>query len=171
MPTDHHHLDPDEDALVQLGYETEDVEFKSLGRSIVWFFAFVVFCGVAGVVIFFLFIGGGSIGGALNAMRNPPENTTPFVSRVPPSPNPLLQTNVTARTDIRDLRRQENMLLQGKPTWVDQSKGIVRLPIDRAIDLYLSQVAPNASKTTSIRSGAPPVGAQTESANPEAPAK
>lgn len=156
MPTDHH-LDPDEDALVQLGYETEDVEFKKLGRSIVWFFVFVVFCGVSGVIIFFLFIGG-SPAGAWNLLRNPPEQTAPFVNRIPASPNPLLQTNITARTDIRDLRRNENSLLQGGPSWVAKDKGVVRIPIDRAVDLYLARVAPNAPKTTSITSGAPPAG-------------
>lgn len=161
MPTDPHHLDPDENALAQLGYETEDIQYKSLGKSIVWFFGFVAFCGVAGVVIFFLFIGG-SPAGAWKAMTAPPDNTTPFVKRLPPENAPLLQTNTTARTDIRDLRRAENELLHGKPSWIDQSKGTIRIPVDQAIDLYLSRVAPNASKNTSIVSGTPPVGAPSE---------
>ncbi|HWA83004.1 MAG TPA: hypothetical protein VG820_06210 [Fimbriimonadaceae bacterium] len=158
MPTDPHHLDPDENELIKLGYETEDIQFKSLGKSIFWFFGFVVFCGVAGVVIFFLFLGG-SPAGAWKAMTSPPDNTTPVAKRLPPEPNPLLQTNVTARTDIRDLRRAENEILHGKAAWVDQSKGLARIPIDQAIDLYLSKVAPNASKDTTMTSGAPPVGA------------
>ena len=159
MPTDPH-LDPEEDALVQLGYETEDVEYKSLGRSIGWFFMFVAFCGVAGVAIFGYFIG-------WDRLRNPPEDTSPFVSRIPASPNPLLQTNVTARTDIRDLRREENLLLHGKPTWADQSKGEVRIPIEKAVDLYLSRVAPNASKNTTITSGTPPVGTEAPVITPD----
>jgi hypothetical protein len=149
MPTDHH-LDPDEDALVQLGYETEDVEYKKLGRSVIWFFMFVIFCGVAGVVIFGLFIG-------FDNLRKPAENTAPFVNRTPKSPNPLLQTNVTARTDLNELRVREAELLQGNASWADKDKGIVRLPIDKAMDIYLSRVAPNAPKETTITSGAPPV--------------
>src|SRR5690242_13416356 len=130
MPTDPHHLDPEENALAQLGYETEDIQYKSLGKSIVWFFGFVIFCGVAGVLIFGYFIGPANL-------LNPPENTTPFVKRLPPENAPLLQTNTTARTDIRDLRRAENELLHGKPSWIDQSKGTVRIPIDQAMDLYV----------------------------------
>jgi hypothetical protein len=149
MPTDHH-LDPDEDALVQLGYETEDVEYKKLAKSVMYFFVFVVFCGVAGVAIFGYFIG-------FNKLTNPPEQTSPFVSRVPPQDTPLLQTNETNRTDIRDLRKEESELLHGAPSWVDKDKGIVRIPIDQAIDKYLSQVAPNAPTATTIKSGTPPV--------------
>jgi hypothetical protein len=158
MPTDHH-LDPDEDALVQLGYETEDVEYKKLGKSVIWFFGFVAFCGVAGVAIFGMMIGDGSISGGIHALRTPPEDTAPFVNRLPKAPNPVLQTNLTARTDIRDLRVREAELLQGNPSWTDKDKGVVRLPIDKAIDLYISRVAPNSPKDTTITSGAPPVSA------------
>lgn len=156
MPTDHH-LDPEEDALVQLGYETEDVEYKKLAKSIGWFFGFVVFCGVSGVIIFFLLMSNGSFGGAWDRLKAPPSDTAPFVSRMPPEGSPLLQTNTTARTDIRDLRREESELLHGDPTWVDKDKGVVRIPVEKAIDMYLSRVAPNASKDTTITSGAPPL--------------
>jgi len=150
MPTDHH-LEPEEDALVKMGYEVEDVQFKSLGKSVLWFFAFVAFCGVSGYLIFGYYIG-------FDKLKNPPEDTAPFVSRIPPSPNPLLQTNETEKSDIRDLRAKENAILYGKPGWVDKGKGLVRIPIDQAIDLYLSKVAPNASKETTLPSGLPPVG-------------
>lgn len=149
MRTDSH-LDPDEDALVELGYETEDVEYKTLGRSVGYFFAFVAFCGVAGVVIFGSFIG-------WDKLFHPGQDTTPFATRMPGGQNPLLQTNVTARTDIRDLRRDESAKLNDPPSWEDKDKGVVRIPIDKAIDLYLSRVAPNASKKTTIASGTPPV--------------
>lgn len=171
MPTDHH-LDPDEDALAQMGYELEDVEFKSLGRSIFWFFGFVAFCGIAGVIIFFLFLSGGSPSGALNLFMKPPENTAPFVSRIPASPNPLLQTGFTAKSDIRDLRQNENTLLQGKPTWVDQGKGVVRIPVAKAMDLYLQRIGSNPSQATTITSGAPPVDTgSAEGTEGEAPPK
>ncbi len=155
MPTDHHHLDPDEDALVKMGYELEDVQFKALGKSVIWFFAFVAFCGVAGVAVFVYFIGPSN-------WSNPPETTTPFVSRIPGYPNPLLQTNETARSDIKDLRTKENEFLHGKPSWVDRTKGTARIPIDQAIDMFLSKTAPNAPKETTIESGAPPVGVPKE---------
>jgi hypothetical protein len=149
MRTDHH-LDPDENALAQMGYETEDIEYRGLGKSLVWFFGFVAFCGVAGLLVFGAFIG-------FDNLANPPEITAPFVNRTPAKPNPLLQTNVTARTDIRDLRREENLLLHGNATWADKEKGAVRIPIERAVDLYLQRSGGDSSAPTSIASGAPPV--------------
>lgn len=150
MPTDHHqHLDPEEDALAKMGYELEDVDYKKLGRSIFWFFGFVVFCGVAGVIVFALFIGPDKI-------LDPPAQTSPFVRRLPSEPNPLLQTNITARTDIEHLRREENALLHEPPTWLDESKGIVRVPVDEAMDKFLRQAGADPNQKTTIQSGAPP---------------
>lgn len=170
MPTDPHQshpeLDAEENALAQLGYETEDVAYKSLARSIGWFFVFVIFCGVAGAVIFFLFIGG-SIGGAVKEFTRPNESTAPFVKRLPAEPNPLLQTNVTARTDIRDLRRGEEELLHGAPTFIDRSKGTVRIPIDRAMEIYLHHVGASTTAPTTIESGAPPQTGEAPLSNPE----
>ncbi|HTQ08609.1 MAG TPA: hypothetical protein VMI31_00915 [Fimbriimonadaceae bacterium] len=161
MPTDPH-LEPEDDALAKMGYEVEDVQFKSLGKSVIWFFAFVFFCGISGYLIFGYYIG-------FDKLKNPPADTTPFASRIPPSPNPLLQTNETAKSDIRDLRQKENAILYGKPAWVDKSKGIVRIPIDQAIDLYLSKIAPTASKQATMSNGMPPVGGSSDDTGGGAP--
>lgn len=155
MPTDPH-LDPEEDALAQMGYELEDVEFRSLGKSIAWFFGFVAFCGVAGVIVFFMFLGGPSPVGAWNAAMSAPGDTSPFVKHVPAQPNPLIQTNVTARTDIRDLRQGENAELYSVG-WVDKNKGVVHIPIDQAIDIYLKRMGQDPNQKATMATGAPPV--------------
>ena len=64
---------------------------------------------------------------------------------------------MTARTDIRDLRREESLLLHGAPTWVDKDKGVVRVPIDKAVDLYLQRMGASGNQPTTITSGSPPV--------------
>ncbi len=143
MPTDHEPENVPHDPLAKMGYELEDIEYKGLGRSIGWFFLFVAFCGAAGFIIFGFSIGWDKI------LEETPA-TAPFVKRIPSDPNPLLQTNVTARTDIRDLRRAENALLHGKPTYIDKDKGIVRIPVEKAIDMYSRQMAnaPTTATTT-----------------------
>lgn len=156
MPTDHH-LDPEEDALAKMGYELEDVDYKKLGKSIVWFFGFVIFCGVAGVIIFFLFLSGGSISEAWQVATKPPSDTSPLARRLPSEGNPLLQTNITTRTDIRDLRREESALLHGSPTWVNESKGVVRIPVEKAIEAYAQKMGASPTEKTTMKSGAPPV--------------
>lgn len=149
MSTNPHHLDPEEDALVKMGYELEDVDYKKLGKSMYWFFGFVIFCGVAGLGIFIAFIG-------LDKWRNPAGDTAPFVKRMPAAPNPLLQTNTTARTDISALRQEEIKLLHGAPTWLDESKGVVRIPIEQAMNKFVAEAGGDAHGKTTMTSGAPP---------------
>ncbi|HEX4347438.1 MAG TPA: hypothetical protein VHZ73_07685 [Vicinamibacterales bacterium] len=57
--------------------------------------------------------------------------------RLPPEPR--LQTN--PRGDLRELRDQEDDLLT-KYRWVDKSAGVVRVPIDRAMQLTLERGLP-----------------------------
>lgn len=57
--------------------------------------------------------------------------------RLPPEPR--LQTN--PRGDLRELRDQETDLLT-KYRWVDKNAGVVRIPIDRAMQLTLERGLP-----------------------------
>lgn len=58
-------------------------------------------------------------------------------TRLPPEPR--LQTN--PRQDLRDLRAQEDDLLNGYH-WVDRNAGVVHIPIDRAMKLTLQRGLP-----------------------------
>lgn len=57
--------------------------------------------------------------------------------RVPPEPR--LQTN--PRDDLRALREAEDVILGGY-AWVDKDKGVVRIPIDRAMQLTVQRGLP-----------------------------
>ena len=57
--------------------------------------------------------------------------------RLPPEPR--LQTN--PRGDLQELRDQENELLTTY-RWVDKNAGVVRIPIDRAMQLTLERGLP-----------------------------
>ena len=54
-------------------------------------------------------------------------------------PAPRLQTNPVA--DLRDLRARDQALLSGY-AWVDRDAGVVRIPIDRAIDVLAARGLP-----------------------------
>jgi hypothetical protein len=58
-------------------------------------------------------------------------------SRVPPEPR--LQTN--PRQDLSDLRAREDQLLNSYG-WVDKNAGVVRIPIDRAMQLVVERGLP-----------------------------
>ena len=58
-------------------------------------------------------------------------------SREPPEPR--LQTN--PRQDLNDLRAREDQLLTSY-SWVDKNAGVVRIPIDRAMQLVVERGLP-----------------------------
>jgi hypothetical protein len=63
-------------------------------------------------------------------------------SRQPPEPR--LQT--TPRQDMNDLRAREDQLLNSYG-WVDKEKGVVRIPIDRAMQLVVERGLPTRSES------------------------
>ena len=62
--------------------------------------------------------------------------------RLPPGPR--LQT--TPRQDMSDLRAREDELLNSY-RWVDKDAGIVRIPIDRAMQLIVERGVPTRSES------------------------
>lgn len=147
-----HTNEPRKDPLTDLGYEPQDLNMKGIGKASAWFFGFTVFCLV---ISFFIFR-------AMNPRAFAEVDSypaQPVSERIPPSPNPLLQSNVTAKTDMSDLRRMEDEALS-TPAIIDPNQGIVRLPIDQAMTLYVERFG-DPSRPTS-RDAAPSVGTPVE---------
>ncbi|MGD0225752.1 MAG: hypothetical protein ABSF71_25765 [Terriglobia bacterium] len=113
----------------QRGYEDSDV---SVGRL----FAFaagvvgLIVLGVLGsAVVFHFFVSHQPLG--------PPASPFEDVRTVPPEPR--LQT--TAPLDLKHYRDEQEKILDGYG-WVDSQAGIVRIPVDRAMDLLLQKGYP-----------------------------
>jgi hypothetical protein len=66
--------------------------------------------------------------------------TAPIVATPPRPPEPRLQTSPTG--DLQEMLRADNARLQSYG-WVDRSIGIVRIPIDRAMQLVVEQGLPS----------------------------
>src|SRR5690349_17972517 len=90
--TETHH-----DPLVDMGYETADLDYLKIGKAAAGFFGFFI-GSIALAWLFFSFMNPGG-------WREP--TLTAKANRIPASPAPLLQTDVTARTDIMQLRQNE----------------------------------------------------------------
>lgn len=74
---------------------------------------------------------------------------SPFAeTRVLP-PQPQLQ--VAPRQDLSQMRKAQEAILSSYG-WVDQSSGVVRIPIDRAIDLLAERGLPVRAKTPEEKS-------------------
>jgi hypothetical protein len=62
----------------------------------------------------------------------------PQVVRLPPEP----RLEQSPPRDLAEIRMAEEHLLTGY-SWVDQSKGVVRIPVDRAMDLLIQRGLPS----------------------------
>lgn len=72
------------------------------------------------------------------AERHRPD-PSPLAEQSPPSSGPLLQESSTR--DLERLRARENRQLQ-VIEWIDKDQGIARIPIDRAIEVVVTEGLP-----------------------------
>lgn len=124
MHTKHEPDDPE--VLNAMGYDRRDVDIPLISKATIWTTVLSIGCFIAALVIY-NFITTGSPTGAGREAAAKSRNRIP-------SGTPILQDNITTKLDIEEMRRIERDHLT-KPTWVDQNKGVVRVPIDRAMDL------------------------------------
>lgn len=144
-----------EEVDITAGYERNDVKITGI---IVFLVALGIFVVVTAVVCY-------GIGAEINAYLNRQDGPTNKWSKTVnirelgnlPS-NPAMQNKVAELTqtfpmprlqlddgnqDVADLHERENLLLDHY-TWVDQSKGTVRIPIERAMQIIAQQGLPVA---------------------------
>lgn len=121
------------------GFEQSDVNAWAVAKFGV---GLVVVCLVSLVLLFGLFQYFQSTEGgkAESAVKMPPE--------------PRLET--TPSLDLKAVRTQEDQILNSYG-WVDRQKGVVRVPIDRAIDLLSQRGLPSRPPAQSVSDVSMPV--------------
>ncbi len=163
-PNEHeHHVfetpDPDKAAPEKVdasqGYERSDVGVTGI---LVFITALAIFVAVGGVLCY-------GIGKVINARMNKedgpnskwtktvdvrqlgnfpssPELQNKVAEMTQTFPTPRVQTD-DGNQDIADLHAREDLLLSNY-TWVDESKGTVRIPIERAMEIIAQRGLPVA---------------------------
>lgn len=155
MHTPNHHGDEPEEIDLSLGYEASDASIPGIAVFLV---ALLIFVGVCGVLCY-------GIGKVFNAHMNKedgpnskwtktvdvrqlgnlpssPELQNKMAEITQSFPTPRVQTD-DGNQDIANLHAREDLLLNNY-TWVDQSKGQVRIPIERAMELIAQRGLPVA---------------------------
>jgi len=140
------HTEKREDPLVEMGYEIRDIDMPKIKKAVYYFFAFAIFCIIAawfslfgtpwGTPKLFGVVPLGFEG--MNPMYARKDSGFNVVRRTPAPPNPILQTNVTAKTDMFKMRQEEDKRLNGTG-YVDGNPNRAHIPIDRAIDLLVER--------------------------------
>ena len=143
-------LDP---ARIAKGFEESDVQVSGI---VVFLTALAIFVAVSAVLCFGI---GKVINSELAKADGPPNKwahpvdvrklgnlaTSPELQKqysalVQSFPTPRLQTD-DGYQEVADLHAKEDLLLDHY-TWADASKGVVRIPIDRAMELIAQQGLP-----------------------------
>ena len=121
----------DETNHPKVGHETTDVNAWAIGKFAI---GLVIVCVVSIALLF----------GLLRFFQSREE--TSVANTVEPTkmfPQPQLQK--TPIPDLKAIRAEEDKLLNGY-AWVDQPKGVVRIPVDRAIEVLARRGLPTRSE-------------------------
>lgn len=129
--------EPQTDYLAQLGYETRDVTVRPLFLSVIGLFVFVGFSSVVALLLY-LFLTPG-VKDAETTGLSPSS-----AGQLPPDPHPRLQGFPIQ--DMIKFRQEEDEKLNHYG-WVNQAKGTVRIPVDRAIELTAERGLPEFQGT------------------------
>ena len=99
----HKHQEPPDTSH---GYELTDLSISDITKGVIGFFIFTVACGFIGLLFLWgLF----SMG-----IGSPTEAVSSRARVVPVEPNPMVQTETTAKMDIYNLRYKEQQAIEGK---------------------------------------------------------
>jgi len=156
------------------GFEHEDLSSRGV-------FYFMGSVGLLGVVIYFILVGMYRVLDSRDKANQGPANPMAATTGMDPQsmtyrqiqdqaqqtfPKPVLEHS--EQTQYLDELRKQNEVL-GSYDWVDQKNGVVRIPIERAMDLLAQRGLPVISQTEAVRAeGA--AGGQTSKAPPPAKA-
>ena len=151
---EHHEDDPEVlSEIEKLGYDPRDVHVDSkLAMHAVLLFVSVAICG--------------GLAWAVMAMLDYSQVGSKDVSTVersqtPSEPYPLLQSNRTAHEDIKHLRVEEDVK-KHHFGWVDKEAGVVRIPIEDAMEHVLNEGLPVTQTSTPPALGSAPEGHVTD---------
>jgi hypothetical protein len=136
----------------QEGFERQDLTAQGV-------FAFLISLAVGGVLVYFVVWGLYEFMDARQRSQQPPqgplvkqvETDTRVVSadEITKFPQPRLERN--ERVEINDFRLKEEQTLNSYG-WVDEKAGVVRIPIDRAMQLIAQRGLPTIPKAGTVPS-------------------
>ncbi|HXH41681.1 MAG TPA: hypothetical protein VNN08_23860 [Thermoanaerobaculia bacterium] len=147
MP-DHAHYSDDDIVNAETHHEKSDVNVRALGWAVV---ILVVFAALTHLVLYLQFHAYARYfrkdASQPLTMMAPPSNV-PATPRLQPFPaNALPPYASTPVTDMNEMRAAEDQALN-TPGWVDQKKGVVRLPIEVAKQLVVQRGLPVVKEGT-----------------------
>jgi hypothetical protein len=144
----------------QEGFERQDLSAQGV-------YAFLISLALGGVLVYFVIWGLYQFMDSRQSAQQPPQSPlvkplttdTRIVSpgEITKFPQPRLERN--ERIEINDFRLKEEQALNSYG-WIDQKNGVVRIPIERAMQLLAQRGLPTAPKAGTVPASAVNVATQ-----------
>lgn len=144
------HTEKREDPLVEMGYEVRDINLKGITKAVIVFVVFAVAMILISWVVLFGFKLGPINMIGMNPMYANKQSGYNKMRVIPQAPNPVLQTNVSARTDIASMRQNEAKRLTGFSGAQDKTQHI---PIEVAMEKLLEKGIATGASVPAISQG------------------
>jgi hypothetical protein len=122
-------------AAEKRGHELFDLDVSYIG----WFSVGLVILLIATAGVAFFMLGGWRVSNAVAAKQS----TVGSVS------GPFATLQDTPQDDLRNYRRSKAAALEGYH-WVDRSDGVVRIPVERAMELVAAEAAARAAASSMV---------------------
>jgi len=126
-----HTNEPREAPDADMGFEVRDVNMPIIGKVVMWFFVFDILC-YAVIAAWYI-----AAKPQLDSKLDPRKHMTSLPI--------LLESNISVRTDIQDLRQAETKALS---TSKRNDDGTYTIPIERAMDLIAQRGLPHVVTNT-----------------------
>ena len=167
----------------KIGGHKADTDFEHEDLSPQGVFYFMGGVAVLGVLIYFILIGMYRFLDNYDRRHQPAANPMAATTGVDPQtmnykqildqaqqtfPKPVLEHSEQTQY-VEELKKQNEVL--GSYDWVDQQKGVVRIPIDRAMDLVAQRGLPVVSQEDAAHATSGDNGGGSQNANAAAPHK
>ena len=123
------------------GHEETDVNEWAVGKFAV---------ALALVVVAALFLLFGLFRYLLSREGGPPVGRSEVAASEPSKAFPQPQLQETEVTDLKTMRAAEDQVLNGY-AWMDPEKGVVRIPIGRAMDLLVERGVPSRAQAGEVK--------------------
>lgn len=128
----HEHEKDDPEVLSEieeLGYDPRDVDVDKTPMHAAYLYGFVLFSIFLAWFVMWMLD---------SSQVSTVEPTEVVRDHMPEESFPLIQSNITAKKDIEDLRALEHVMTD-TAGWVDKEAGVARIPVETAIGLMLEE--------------------------------
>ncbi len=119
----------------RIGHESRDAYVRPIA---------IAFVGLLGATVVALALMYGLLSGFTAREERASQPVSPLAASYGRQAPPAPRLQVAPREDLRSLRAHEETLLHGY-AWVDRQAGVVRIPIERAIELLAARGLPGGA--------------------------